>query len=106
MSEGSSLLGRWLLAGLGLAALTREKAEELLQDLVRRGEITRDEATRLGQEIRERALGQRSEWRQRLDEEGQRFWASAGVATRAELEELRRKVAALEERLDRQDTVQ
>ncbi len=37
-------LERLLLAGVGAAALTKERVEELADDLSRRGQLTREEA--------------------------------------------------------------
>ncbi|MBE3577074.1 MAG: hypothetical protein IMX00_05220 [Limnochordales bacterium] len=106
MNDGTSMIGRWLLAGLGLAALTREKAEEIIQDLVRRGKISREEARDLGRQIQERGESQWAEWRQWLADNSQRLFATAGLVTREELARLERKVAVLEERVDRLGTVQ
>lgn len=106
MTEETSMVGRWLLAGLGLAALTREKAEEIIQDLIRRGEISREEAKELGHQIQERGETQWQEWRQWLSGSSQKVFASAGLVTREELARLEQRVTELEERVDRLGTVQ
>lgn len=106
MGEGTSTIGRWVLAGLGLAALTRDKAEELIQELARRGEMSREEAREIGRQIRERGETEWAEWRQYFSNSGQKFFTSAGLVTRAEFQELKQKVKELEERLDRLGTVQ
>jgi len=106
MNDGTSMVGRWLLAGLGLAALTREKAEEIMQDLIRRGAISREEAKELGRQIQERGETQWQEWRQWLSGGRQKVFSSAGLVTREDLARLEQKVAELEERMDRLGTVQ
>lgn len=41
-----------LLAGLGAAAITAEKSKELIEGLVKRGELTLDQAKVLNEELR------------------------------------------------------
>ena len=55
---------RVLATGLGLAVLTKEKAEELVNEFVRQGELSREEGERLLDDITRRAQeqsGQRAE---------------------------------------------
>ena len=47
----SELIKKILLASVGAVSLTKEKAENLLEDLVKRGEIAREDKTSLLNEI-------------------------------------------------------
>jgi polyhydroxyalkanoate synthesis regulator phasin len=92
------LVGELLLAMLGAASVTREKVEETIDDLATRGRISREEASRLldelspssarGRRLTERAAGSLSG-----------LFRDLGLATDREYAELELRVAQLEHRL-------
>ncbi len=84
------------LMGLGLVALVREKAEEMGEKLWRKGEETSGGLKELLSSLQQKG----EEESKRLKELAQAFVQKAhpGLATRTELEELRRKVERLERR--------
>jgi polyhydroxyalkanoate synthesis regulator phasin len=88
-----------LLAGLGLAGMSVEAADELADDVARRMGIDRD-AVR--DAVRDTLAAWRSEAERlgaRRDEVVERSLEKAGVARREELEDLELRVAQLEHRL-------
>ncbi len=42
----NGILKKTILAGLGVYSLTREKAQEIMTDLVKRGELSKDEGSK------------------------------------------------------------
>lgn len=92
-------LERTLLLALGAAALTRERVQEVVDEVVRRGELSRREGKDLVDDLVGRATGQGSGLRERLDADLQDLFRRWGLATRSEWEELNLKVAQLEHRL-------
>lgn len=92
-------LERTLLLALGVAALTRERVQEVVDEVVRRGELTRREGKELVDDLTERIGEQGSGLRERLDANLQDTLRQWGFATRNEWEELNLKVAQLEHRL-------
>ena len=92
-------LERALLLALGAAALTRERVQEVVDEVVRRGELTRREGKDLVDDLMERASDQGSGLRQRFDANLQDLFRQWGLATHGEWEELNLKVAQLERRL-------
>ncbi len=88
-----------LLAGLGLAGMSVEAADELADDVARRMGIDRD-AVR--DAVRDTLAAWRAEAERlgaRRDEVVERSLEKAGVARREELEDLELRVAQLEHRL-------
>jgi polyhydroxyalkanoate synthesis regulator phasin len=92
-------LERTLLLALGAAALTRERAQAVVDEVVRRGELSRREGKELVDDLMDRAAGQGSGLRERLDADLQDLFRRWGLATHGEWEELNLKVAQLEHRI-------
>lgn len=95
----SDAMTKWLAIGLGMAALTKEKAEELIADLVQRGQMSRDEGGEILGRLLQQAEQQKAELRQSLSTQMKRLIDTAGLASRADLAALSDRVRALEERL-------
>jgi polyhydroxyalkanoate synthesis regulator phasin len=92
------LVEELLLASLGAAALTREKVETVVDDLVVRGRISREEASRLVDELSpSSARGRRLTERAANTLSG--IFRDLGLATDREYAELELRVAQLEHRL-------
>jgi polyhydroxyalkanoate synthesis regulator phasin len=96
---GQNPLERTLLLALGAAALTRERVQEVVDEVVRRGELTRREGKELVDDLMGRASDQGSGLRERFDANLQDLFRQWGLATHGEWEELNLKVAQLEHRL-------
>jgi polyhydroxyalkanoate synthesis regulator phasin len=88
----------WLF-GVGVFDFTKEKVEELVQEMVRRGEITKQEGPEAVREL----LGKAQEAQQAMVAKVKEVTRSAldefKVAKTSELEALEARVAALEEAL-------
>lgn len=94
-------LKRWATTGLGLALLTKEKAEELVQELIRQGEIGREEGKELLEALMRRAQSEKDELQRRIDAEVRRLVESAGLASREDIRRLEEQLRTLEARLAR-----
>lgn len=97
----AGLLRRLTAAGLGLAWLTKEKAEAFVQELVRQGEMSREEGRELLEELLRRAEIEKDEMQRRIDAEVRRIIKSVGVASREDLRRLEERIEGLEARLQR-----
>jgi len=97
----AGLLRRLSAAGLGLAWLTQEKAEAFVQELVRQGEMSREEGRELLEELIRRAEMEKDELQRRIDAEVRRIIKSAGVASREDVRRLEERIEGLEARLER-----
>jgi polyhydroxyalkanoate synthesis regulator phasin len=88
-----------LLAGVGAAAITKERADELADELASRGKVSRAEARSLVDDAVAR-------WRDESGRMGERasmslasLYREAGLVTRRDYEELELRLAQLEHRL-------
>ena len=88
-----------LLAGLGAIAITRERAGELSDELVRRGKLTRDEARELADGL---VTGSKDDGKRLTERAGVALaglFRELGLVTERRHEELELRVAQLEHRL-------
>jgi len=83
------------LMGLGAIALTREKAQSLVEELVKRGEAGREEVKELVEKLVSRGEREREELRKLIREEVERAFSELGLATKADIEALSKKLEAL-----------
>ncbi len=90
---------RLALAAVGAVALTGERADELVDELARRGGMRRDEARELVSELSTRWRGDAQRVGERLGATLGSLFNELGLVARREFEELELRVAQLEHRL-------
>ena len=90
----SELLKKVLYAGVGAFALTKEKIEEIVDDLVKKGETAADQRTRLVDDFLAVVEKSKREVQDYVRKEVQKVLTALDVPTRAEFEELKQKVEA------------
>jgi polyhydroxyalkanoate synthesis regulator phasin len=77
-------------------ALTPKKAEEIARSLVKRGQIRRDQATRLARDLVEWSRKNRDRFLGTVQREVKRQITNLGVASKDEVASLKRRVRDLE----------
>ena len=85
--------------GLGVLDFTREKVEDLVDDMVKRGELSEQETPQAVAEIMERAKSEQEAFMDKLKTMVEKVVSGAGLARSADLEELKQRVADLEKKL-------
>jgi polyhydroxyalkanoate synthesis regulator phasin len=80
----------------GREALTPQKAEELARALVKEGQAKRDQVTRLARDLAEWSRKNSEKLLDTIRHEVRRQIARAGVATKDDVEALKRRVRKLE----------
>lgn len=89
-----------VLTGLGTLVVTKEKAEELVEKMIKQGDVTREE----GKELLNKFIEKTEEGGSRLSEhflaELKQRLNKAGFVTRQELEDIKSRLDHLEHRLD------
>jgi polyhydroxyalkanoate synthesis regulator phasin len=90
---------RVLLAGVGAAALTKERVEELADDLSRRGQLTREETKDAIDDAVHRWRGDALRMSERASTSLTSVIRELGLVTRREWEELELRLAQVEHRL-------
>ena len=90
-------LRRMALVGSGVAELTRYRAEQMVKDLVKAGDLRREQAQGAVKEMLEMARANRKELLGLVRAEIQDQIANLGVANSRDVDRLERRVARLED---------
>ena len=93
------LIKKTVLAGVGAAALTKEKAEEALGELVDKGKLSATEAKETAEKIAEDGKREFESATTQLQEKFDELLSKAGFNQSKRIDELETKVADLEARL-------
>jgi polyhydroxyalkanoate synthesis regulator phasin len=96
-----SVIKNIMLFGVGVASLTREKVEEAVEDLIKRGEVASADRTKAIEELQHKAQAAAVEIRKIVDERveavGQRLrWTDDLRKVQAEVKELSARIGKLE----------
>lgn len=94
------LVKKGLLLGLGAAEITREKVEGFVDQLVKRGELAREERGSAVEQLLVGARRAQDELLQRVRGVVERTVAELGLPTKADMESLEERLAALEKKLE------
>ncbi len=87
------------LAGVGAFALTKERSEELVDELVSRGKVSREDARTIVDDVVGRWRGEALRVGERASSTFSGLFRELGLVTRREYEELELRLAQLEHRL-------
>ena len=85
-----------VLTGLGLTAATVKALEDEIRRLVKLGKLNASEADKIIADLARSGEKQVKEYRKTLEEAVRKAVESLGLARRSEVEELRKRLAALE----------
>jgi polyhydroxyalkanoate synthesis regulator phasin len=97
-----NLLEKTMLTALGAATLSQKKAEELLQDLKQKFNVSEEEGKALLNKLRETAKENQEKLEQRAHDEVRKACDRLGVVTQDEFDKLKKKVVQLEKRIKEQ----
>ena len=92
-----NLVKKVMLTGVGLAVMTKEKAEELGKELVKKGEITEKEGKEFVEELLKKSEDARKDFEKKVEENVKKVLARTDVVTREDFDKLAERVAVLEE---------
>jgi polyhydroxyalkanoate synthesis regulator phasin len=84
--------------GLGVLDFTREKAEALVQEMVKRGELTEQETSEAVATIMEKAKSEQEAFMDKLKGVVEKIVAETGLARHSDLDSLKKRVEDLEKR--------
>ena len=98
-SSPRDLLERLVLAGIGAAALTGDRADQLADELAARGAVRRDEVRETIEELTRRWRGDAIRIGERAGASLEGLFHELGLVTKREHDELELRVAQLEHRL-------
>jgi len=93
------LIEKAMLAGMGAVSLSQKKAEELIQDLKQRFNVTEEEGKALLDKIQGAAKDSQKKLEDLALEEVKKACERMGVVTAGDFEKLQKRVHALEKKL-------
>ncbi len=88
----SDLIQKMFRAGVGAVALTREKVEALVEDLVKRGEVAQKDKSSLLNEMLNSVEKGKQEVREFVHKEMEKALKALDIPTRSEFEALKKQV--------------
>ena len=89
-----------LYAGLGATVLTAEKIEAELQDLVKKGKLSAEDAREAAEKLSDESKKEYKEARKSLETAFEDMLKNAHVASQSDLEKLRKRINALEKQVE------
>ena len=98
-SSVADLVSRTLMLGVGAAALTVDKAQGVVDELVKRGQLTSDEARETVASLAERSKTEARSTARSLESTLRSTYRELGLATRSDLEDLDFRLRQVEHRL-------
>jgi polyhydroxyalkanoate synthesis regulator phasin len=84
--------------GLGVLDFTKEKAESLVQEMVKRGELTEQETSEAVATIMEKAKSEQEAFMDKLKGVVEKIVAETGLARHSDLDSLKKRVDDLEKK--------
>jgi len=87
----ANLFEKGLLAGIGLLSMTREKAQEVLDDLSHEGQLQKSEIKQWVDQLSDRGEEERQALRKLIREEMKKVLDEMGLVTKADLQEILKK---------------
>jgi polyhydroxyalkanoate synthesis regulator phasin len=92
------MIKKTMLAGIGFAALTKDKVEQLIKEYIERGEITEKEGKKLLNEFMKKYEQSQKDMEAKLDRRVQRALKKKNIATLEHIAGLEKRLTRLEKR--------
>lgn len=92
------MLKKGLALGLGFAVVSKEQIEKVVDELVKKGELSANESKELMNELVQKGDDQQNEIQVKLKEQVQKILAELNLPTKADIERLENRIAQLESR--------
>jgi polyhydroxyalkanoate synthesis regulator phasin len=83
-----SLLEKGFLAGIGLLSMTREKAQEVIEELTHEGELQKNEVKQWVDQLSDRGEEERQALRKLVRDELKKVLDEMGLATKDDIQKL------------------
>lgn len=89
------IIERMLLAGIGAFTLTKQKAEEIVEELVKRGEIAKKDRAEFVKKFLERGKDTRVEIEKIVEKSITNVLSKLNIPTKSDIDALRKKIEGL-----------
>ena len=89
------LFKKGVLMGLGAITMTKEKIEQVVDELIKKGELTQDERAKAIKDLLKKAEEQEKAFADKVSVEVNKAIVKLGVLTKKDLERLEKKIDEL-----------
>lgn len=96
MSEMSEMIKKMGLFGVGVISLTQEKAEEFTQEMIKKGEMSREEGKKFVREILSEKEKQVKDLEDKINDKVENVMKKSGVVMKSDISALEKKIEELE----------
>ena len=96
MSEMSEMFKKMGLFGIGVISLTQEKVEEFSQEMIKKGELNREEGKKLVKDILEEREKQVKDLEDKINDRVRDTLEKSGVVMKSDIAALEKKIEKLE----------
>jgi polyhydroxyalkanoate synthesis regulator phasin len=96
MSEMSEMFRKMGLFGIGVISLTQEKLEEFTQEMIKKGDMSREEGKKFVKEVLSEKEKQIKEVEDKINEKVKEAIDKSGIVMKSDMEALQRKIDKLE----------
>jgi polyhydroxyalkanoate synthesis regulator phasin len=93
-------LKKAFLIGIGAMATTGEKIDELVDELVAKGDVTAEEGKKILDEYKEKVKANQQDMSNKAKEELSKMLDKMNLATKKDLEEIKARLDAIEQKLN------
>jgi len=100
MSEMSEMIRKMGLFGVGVISLTQEKAEEFTQEMIKKGEISREEGKKFVREVLSEKEKQVKDLEDKINEKVEQVIKKSGVVMKSDVSALEKKIEKLEKTIE------
>lgn len=101
MSEISEIFRKMALFGIGAIAISQEKIEEFAQEMVKKGEMNREEGKKFVLEVLSEKDRQRKEVEEKINKKVKEVMESSGLAMKKDVEDLSKRMEKIETAFER-----
>ncbi|MBU3967031.1 MAG: phasin family protein [Euryarchaeota archaeon] len=100
MSEMSEIIRKMGLFSVGVFSLTQEKVEEFTQDMIKKGDISREEGKKFVKEVLSEKEKQISDLEDKINENVEKVMKKSGVVMKSDISALEKKIEELEKTIE------
>ncbi len=97
------LLEKTVYFGIGLAVLTKERIDQMVEEMVEKGRLSQTEAAKLAVELAARVKEEKDALSKVIPDEIGRTLSSLSIATGEDLRELKADIAELESKISKME---
>ncbi|MFH1077233.1 MAG: phasin family protein [Pseudomonadota bacterium] len=97
------ILKKTLLTGIGLAAMTKEKIEQLAKELIQKGKLSEKEGKELVNDLLAKSKEAKNDMETTIEKIIKKTLKNLNIATREDIAKLTKKVKQLDDKINKAD---